>query len=592
MIFGGERGRRRRRHRAGHRGYRHGWLVLPLYLTLGVAGPAPVAQEREPSPAAPDGIGLGERMYREGVRPNGEPMRAIVAGDVEVDGRMFTCVNCHRRSGIGSLEGPVIALPVNGKELAAPRRRAGAWNPSKQRQGPGSPERWSLPPRFQMEDLRPPYTDETLARVLRTGVDPTGRVLNRAMPRYDLDDSDMALLIRYLKNLSTETDPGADEQTIRFATVVTEGVSEADRDAMLAVLRAHIDARNTQTRPYERRAKAGPFYKTEKYGAYRKLTLDVWELTGSPDTWRDQLEARYRAKPVFALLGGIAAGPWAPIHAFCEEHEIPAIFPVTDQPVVSDSDWYTLYFSKGLYQEGEAAARFLRKSGRLGTGGQVLQVFRPGTKGADAARGFRETWERNGGTGLVSRPLADGDDLSAAIRLPAGEERPSGLLLWLDGADLVSALKGPLAQRAGSKAVVASWSLTREDLGRVPESARNLLYLTYPNSLPDVMGKRLRVLNGWLRARKIPPGDPKIQSEMYFLGWMLPGALSEMRSEFYRDYFMEAFEMMVDQDYAIAAYPRLSFGPDQRYASKGCYVVQLSSGENPQVQPVSDWVIY
>jgi hypothetical protein len=505
---------------------------------------------------------------------------------------MFTCVNCHRRSGLGSLEGPVIAWPVNGKELALPRRRAGTWNPAKQRQGPGAPERWSLPLRFQMDDLRPPYTDETLARVLRTGVDPTGRVLNRAMPRYDLDDSDMAVLIRYLRNLSTDTDPGAGAQTIRFATVVTEGVPEADRDAMLAVLRAHIAARNTQTRPYKRRAKAGPFYKTEKYGAYRKLALDVWELRGPADTWRDQLEAKYRAEPVFALLGGNAAGPWAPIHAFCEEHEIPAIFPVTDQPVVSDSDWYTLYFSKGLYQEGEAAARFLPKSGLLGTGGQVLQVFRPGTKGEDAARGFREAWERNGGTGLDSRPLADGEDLSAAIRLAAGEGRPAALLLWLDGADVVSALNGPLAQRAGAKAVFASWSLMRADLGRVPESARDLLYLTYPNSLPDVMEKRRRALDGWLRARKIPPGDPKIQSEMYFLGWMLPGAISAIRSEFYRDYFMEAFEMMVDQDYAIAAYPRLSFGPDQRYASKGCYVVQLSSGQDPELRPVSDWVIY
>jgi len=50
--------------------------------------------------------------------------------------------------------------------------------------------------------------------------------------------------------------------------------------------------------------------------------------------------------------------------------------------------------------------------------------------------------------------------------------------------------------------------------------------------------------------------------------------------------------MMVDQDYAIAAYPRVSFGPNQRYASKGCYVVQLSSGEDPQLRPVSDWITY
>ena len=29
---------------------------------------------------------LGERMYREGILPNGEPMQAMVAADVPVDG--------------------------------------------------------------------------------------------------------------------------------------------------------------------------------------------------------------------------------------------------------------------------------------------------------------------------------------------------------------------------------------------------------------------------------------------------------------------------------------------------------------------------
>ena len=69
---------------------------------------------------------LGERMYREGILPNGEPIQAIVSTDVPVDGRMFTCVNCHQRSGLGSEEGSVITRPINCKELFTPRRRTGA----------------------------------------------------------------------------------------------------------------------------------------------------------------------------------------------------------------------------------------------------------------------------------------------------------------------------------------------------------------------------------------------------------------------------------------------------------------------------------
>ncbi len=79
---------------------------------------------------------------------------------------------------------------------------------------------------------------------------------------------------------------------------------------------------------------------------------------------------------------------------------------------------------------------------------------------------------------------------------------------------------------------------------------------------------------------------------MYFLGWMLPGSIKSMRSEFFREYFLEGYDMMIDQDYSIAVYPRLTFGPGQRYASKGCYIAKLVLGPKTELIPVSDWVTY
>lgn len=536
---------------------------------------------------------LGERMYREGILPSGEPIQSMVAGDVPVDGRMFTCVNCHQRSGLGSIEGSVITWPINGKELFTPRRRTGAWNADKQKKGPGATERWSLPKQYQAADARPEYTDESLARVLREGIDPAGRMLEPGMPRYQINDSDMAVLTHYLKNLSVNQDDGVDENTIHFATVVTEGVSAEDKEAMLAVLKVHIDTHNTQTRPHQRRAQAGPFYKTEKYGAYRLFELDVWELTGPPETWRSQLEAFYQAKPVFAMLGGIAINSWTPIHRFCEDREIPCIFPITDRPVVSDNDWYTLYFSKGLYQEGETAARYLRSVHDIGQNINVMQIYRSGGDSALLAQGFREN---SGEPGIITTTdwVLSADEPLTDKRLQERFSSPqySVVLLWLDSKDMEAVADWLTKQPRQPGRIFASWRLLDGDASAVPDHLRDNVYLTYPRDLPENNTRNINVLKRWLDMRKIPVTNLDIQSQMYFLGWMLPGAISHMRSEFFRDYFIESFDMMHDQDYAIAVFPRLTFGPGQRYASKGCYIVQLGEGKQPELIKKSEWIIH
>ena len=46
--------------------------------------------------------------------------------------------------------------------------------------------------------------------------------------------------------------------------------------------------------------------------------------------------------------------------------------------------------------------------------------------------------------------------------------------------------------------------------------------------------------------------------------------------------------MTEEQDYPDAE--RISFGPGQRYAMKGCYIVQLSEGAKPELVKKSDWV--
>ena len=561
-------------------------LVMSTGSALSSGGPLEVAGY-----TADEALVHGEMMYRQGILPSGESMQAIVMGDIPVDGRMFTCDDCHQRSGLGSVEGTVITWPTNGKELYQPRRRTGAYRPPAD-DGKKKGGRGTLPKYYQMEDVRPAYTDKSLRRLLRSGIDSAGRRLDPIMPKYRLGREDMKILVHYLKNLSVKLSPGVDDTTLHFATVIGAKVSEDEKQVMLSVLQAHIDARNIQTRHQEKRAASGPFYKTEMHQAYRRLDLAVWQLQGPEETWRDQLENYYKKQPVFALLGGISRGSWQPVHAFSEDHKVPCIFPITDLPVISANDWYTLYFSKGYYQEGESAAKYLRSTLEDTKSSAIVQVFRRSSEGLALAEGFRRTWEGMGGS--TPRELVLEPDSPVNEQLLLGQLDLSGvsiLLLWLTNEDKEVFRK--IAGQVGHKTMMfTSATLLKNNFSVISDDLRDAVYITYPYILPDEKNMGSFVVTRWLQLRNIPPGDFITQAKMYFLGWMLPGALKSMRSEFFREYFVEGFDMMTDQDYAIAVYPRLTFGSGQRYASKGCYIVKLGKGPKPPLLPVSDWVTY
>ena len=293
------------------------------------------------------------------------------------------------------------------------------------------------------------------------------------------------------------------------------------------------------------------------------------------------------------MLGGIASGSWAPIHNFCEQQKIPCILPVTEQPVVSDTDWYTLYFSKGFYQEGEAAARYLRSTLDSSQNSRVVQIYRSGSDGALLAKRFQETLGESGVITTTDKVLNTDEPITDKLLQQIFEApRADAVLLWLENTDMSTATNWLVKQSQQPKTVFASWGLLDGDTSAIPDQLRDKVYLTYPRDFPGNKRIQVNVLKRWLTIRKIPVTNLDIQSQMYFLGWMLPGAITHMRSEFFRDYFIESFDMMKDQDYAIAAFPRLTFGPGQRYASKGCYIVQLADGAQPELIKKSEWIIH
>ncbi|HBG05629.1 MAG: hypothetical protein A2075_12875 [Geobacteraceae bacterium GWC2_58_44] len=558
-------------------------VAAVLVLLWGSEGRAAPVGPSDPPQA--ELIRLGERMYREGILPSGDPMPAFIRGDVEVDSSAFSCSSCHLRAGLGSFEGGVVTPPTTGKRLYQPYRRPPSLDDIPDRAG-----RY-IYAKTVVE--RPAYSRETLASAMRFGVDPANQLFNDVMPRYPLTDRDMTILIDYLEALSSQPSPGAASLEFSFATIVTDDVSPEDREALLGPLQSLIAQKNQQLALYNDFIKFGYTPTIEMKHAFRKASLDLWELKGPPQGWPAQLAAYYDRKPVFAVLGGISNGDWRPIHDFCEARRLPCLFPITDFPVVSETGWYTLYFNKGYFQEGEAVARYLNRLETLPAETSMLQIVQDAPEGEALAAGFQRAWsdlERPAVTTVTLKgsSLLDQESLGKLL----AQYKPGVLLFWAD-ARMLPNLPALIAQLPAPGMVFLSSGYLGKQSAAVPEPVRDRVYLSYPYRLTPFVGSR----DGGFDA-KVPIlagardfGDRRIASRTTtMLRQATLRGLNLLYDNLYRDHLLDVMSMQMDL--TVRDYERFSFGPGQRYASKGCYIIQLGPGADPPLLPRSEWVVH
>ncbi|OGW34366.1 MAG: hypothetical protein A2X58_02335 [Nitrospirae bacterium GWC2_56_14] len=527
----------------------------------------------------------GEKMYRDGILPSGAPMLAYIRGDIEVDSSAFSCSSCHLRAGLGSFEGGVITPPTTGKKLYQPYRRPPSLGDITDQSGRVIYAKTIIE--------RPAYTRESLATAMRFGTDPAGQVFNDVMPRYPLSDRDMSILISYLGTLSADPSPGASSSEFRFATVITDDVSQSDRLALLAPLQKFIAQQDQQLKMYSDFNKFGYAPTIDMKYAFRSASLDIWELKGPPESWQKQLAAYNNNKPVFAVLGGISNRDWRPIHDFCEAERLPCLYPITDFPVVSESGWYTYYFNKGYFQEGDAVGRYINRLETLSAKKTILQIVQDSPIGTALASGFQNSWNE------LEHPAVTTLTLSAEqLRNPSvlhkllKKHKPGVLLLWTD-AELLPQLPKLISLIHPEGIVFVSSGYLGTKTVSVPESVRDKVYISYPYRLTPYVGSQ----DGGFDA-KVPIlttfkdfGDRRITSRSTtMLKQATLRGLNLLYDDLHRDHLLDVMSMQMDL--TVRDYERLSFGPGQRFASKGCYIIQLGQGTSPALLPRSEWVIH
>jgi hypothetical protein len=180
-------------------------------------------------------------------------------------------------------------------------------------------------------------------------------------------------------------------------------------------------------------------------------------------------------------------------------------------------------------------------------------------------------------------------------------------MFWLRANDLAELGK---AAPPNMKASYFSAELAGET---IPETWRTNAHLVYPYQLPDKRQSNLTNFHAWLAIKKLPIVDEPLQADAFFAVEFLTETLAEMLDNLYRDYLVERAESMLSrsesmkseqqvrerqmrgktgaaiQQKSSSIYPRLGLGVDQRFASKGAYIVHYD--KDGKLAAESDWIV-
>jgi hypothetical protein len=523
--------------------------------------------------AAPAGS-AGEALYLHGVLASGAPLEGA-RGDTSTSGHgaSVACVKCHRRSGLGMKEGSVLIPPITGQFLFRPQH--------------AQADDAQLPYVENARSNRKEYSEATLARVIREGVDSDGKTLAFLMPRFNLSDADMAALIAYLKSLDRTSIPGVTDKVLHFATIITPDADPVKRRGMLDVMEHYFDDKNTFPFPPSppMRSSGHTLYSKSMYMAQRRWQLHVWQLSGPAASWAEQLAHDFAAEPVMAAVSGLGGSNWLPVHQFCERAHLPCLFPNVEVPVVAEGDFYTLYFSRGVLLEADLIADRILNPEAGHPPREVSQIYRTGDSGEAGALALAASLKARG-IALRNHALAAAaasGQLQEAVRSASATD---ALVMWLRAADIAALGAAP----AGLRSVYASGLMGGLEHMPLPEAWRDRTRIAYPFDTPDRSRVRVRIPLEWFAIRRIPVVAEQVQLDTYLACGVLAESVGHMADVFVPEYLVERAEQMLERRLMTGPYPRLTLSEGERFASKGGYLMQLTGGSSELVAD-RDWTV-
>jgi hypothetical protein len=97
-------------------------------------------------------------------------------------------------------------------------------------------------------------------------------------------------------------------------------------------------------------------------------------------------------------------------------------------------------------------------------------------------------------------------------------------------------------------------------------------------------------VTSWLEARGLTLAEPRIAAQTYFACLIASEGVMHVGSIVQRDAVLDAIDHLPGAIASAPFYPRLTFGPGQRYLAKGCYVLELGDAHGAVSIRSATWV--
>jgi hypothetical protein len=295
---------------------------------------------------------------------------------------------------------------------------------------------------------------------------------------------------------------------------------------------------------------------------------------------------------------------------------------------------YAFYFSQGVLLEANVLAHQLLNGKHVPK--HLIQIYREDAVGIAATQELSRALAGSA-IKVENRAVVSGPSVADSLRHAlAGIKFGDGVMFWLRDEDMKELAK--LKPQAGINNYFSA-RLSPPEKEILSEKWKTNSHFVYLYELPENRKLNLDYFRAWMNSHHFATVDEAMQTEVFFATNFMTDTISEMLNNLYRDYLLERSETMINKREGIKSeqetrdrfalgnkgdverrfgnkfidesqrvqivshidskaashgttmYPHLSLGPEQRFASKGGYIVKFGGKNRKDLIDESGWIV-